>query len=336
VHLNRAQQAAPIWSDADWQRAIEQLEREIHQVTAAKHKLFEKLFQHHERQILQEVRTKATGPRSILAKKLAQMTTAAGEAAYGPVNMTAHKRVQFQVCLSDAEIEATTWSIADTDHVVNQLGREIYGITSKDQMRFTKEFSIQLVEFEAWWQAIGVHKLQKTIEQCVIHFRYPKIHPVSHISESLRRMGSGDNFTTNISERLHIGNVKEAYRSTNNINYIQQMLKHNDRCTGLDYMEETLSYLALQGWYDIDSAKVFNLLSATNTQRSTRRAHPLRLHHFQKEAFFRPISQQVHYLRETHVRSICSSIKLTSPGDASIDFGIPNIGQLFCTQIEDD
>jgi len=73
------------------------------------------------------------------------------------------------------------------------------------------------------------------------------MHLVSHISESIQQMGSGDNFTTNMSEWLHIGNVKEAYRSTNKVNYIQQLLKHNDRCTGLDYMEETLSYLALQG-----------------------------------------------------------------------------------------
>jgi hypothetical protein len=264
------------------------------------------------------------------------MKTAAEEEAYGAVNMTADKRVQFQVCLSDAEIEATTWSIADADRVVNQLEREIYGITSKDQMRFTKEFSIRLVEFEAWWQAIGVQELRKTIEQRVIHFGYPKMHLVSHISESIRRMGSGDNFTTDISERLHISNVKEAYRSTNKVNYIRQMLKHNDRCTGLDYMEETLSYLALQGWYDIDSAKVFNLLSAADKRRNTRRAHLLRLHHCLKEPFFRPVSQQVHHLRETHVRGVCRSIKLTSLRDASVDFGIPNFGQLFRTQIEDD
>jgi len=184
------------------------LEREIHQVTPAKRKHFNKLFQHHERQLLQEVGTKATGPRSIIAKKLAVMKTAAGEEAYGAVNMTADKRVQFQVCLSDAEIEATTWSIADTDRVVIQLEREIYGITLKDQMRFREEFSIRLVEFEAWWQAISVQELRKTIEQRVIHFGYPKMHLMSHISESIRRMGSGDNFTTDISERLHIGNVK--------------------------------------------------------------------------------------------------------------------------------
>jgi len=57
------------------------LEREIHQVTPAERKLFDKLFQHHERQLLQEVRTKAIGPRSIFAKKLAQRETAAEEGA---------------------------------------------------------------------------------------------------------------------------------------------------------------------------------------------------------------------------------------------------------------
>jgi hypothetical protein len=62
-------------------------------VTPAKRKLFDKLFQHHMRQQLQEVANKATGPRSIFAKKLAQMKTAAEEEAYGVVNMTANKRV---------------------------------------------------------------------------------------------------------------------------------------------------------------------------------------------------------------------------------------------------
>jgi hypothetical protein len=151
VRLNRARQTATIWSDADRQSAIERFEREIHQLTPANRKLFNKLLQHHERQLLQEVGNMATGPRSIFAKRLAQMKTSAEDEAYGAVNMAADKSVQFQVRLSDVEIEATTWSIADPDRVVNQLEREIYRITFKDQMRFTKEFSIRLVDFEAWW-----------------------------------------------------------------------------------------------------------------------------------------------------------------------------------------
>jgi hypothetical protein len=82
---------------------------------------------------------------------------------------------------------------------VNQLERETYGITSKDQMRFTKEFYICLVKFEVWWHAISVQVLGKTIKQHIIHFGYPKMHLVSHISESIQQMGSGNNFTTDIS-----------------------------------------------------------------------------------------------------------------------------------------
>jgi len=217
-------------------------------VTPAKCKLFDKLFERHERQLLQEVGTKATGPRSKFAKDLALMKAAAEDEAYGAANMTSNKRHQFQIYLSDAETEATTWSLADTERVTNQLEREIYGITSNEQKRFKTEFSIRLIEFEVWWETISIQAFRQSIEQRVIHFGYPKLHLVSHISESIRRMGSGDNITTDISERLHIANVKEAYRSTNKVNYIRQILKHNDQCTGLDYMEETLSYLALQGW----------------------------------------------------------------------------------------
>jgi len=336
VRLQIARQAATKWSEADCDRAIERLEREIHQMTPVKCKLFNKLFQHHERQLLQEVRTKATGPRSTFPKKLAQMKTAAEEEVYGAVNMTADKREEFQVHLSNAETEATTWSIANTDSIVSRLEREIYGITSNEQMRFKKEFTIRLIEFEAWWQAIGVQELRKTIEQRVVHFGYPKMHLVSHISESIRRMGSGDNFTTDISERLPIGNVKEAYRSSNKVNCTRQMLKHNDRSTGLDYMEETLPYLALQGWYDIDSAKIVNLLSPADKRRDTRRAHLLRLQHCQDEPLFRPASPQVLHLRETHVRGVCRSIKFNSLRDASEDFRISNFAQLFRAQIEED
>jgi len=48
VRLDSARQAATTWSDADWKRAIERLQREIHQVTPAKRKLCNRLFQRHE------------------------------------------------------------------------------------------------------------------------------------------------------------------------------------------------------------------------------------------------------------------------------------------------
>jgi len=114
------------------------------------------------------------------------------------------------------------------------------------------------------------------------------------------------------------------------------MLKHNDQGTGLDYMEETLSYLALKGWYNIDSAILFNLLSCTDNRQSTRRLHLLRLQTIEDEHIICPVSQLLYYLRETHLCGVCRSIKLTSLRDASEGFGIPNFGQLFRAQIEED
>jgi hypothetical protein len=67
--------------------------------------------------------------------------------------------------------------------------------------------------------------------------------------------------------------VKDIYQFTNNVNYSPQLLKYTDWSTGLAYIEETLSYLALQGWYDICSAKVFNLLSAADKWQNMCRAH---------------------------------------------------------------
>jgi hypothetical protein len=136
-----------------------QLQGEIHLGTTGKHIHFTELFQHHERQLLNEVGTKATGPRSVFAKKIAQRKTAPEKAAYRAANMTSDKRVQFRVCLSDTEIEATTWSITEMDRIVNPLKRVISGITSKHQMQFMKESSIHLVKFEAWWQAISIQEL---------------------------------------------------------------------------------------------------------------------------------------------------------------------------------
>jgi len=92
------------------------------------------------------------------------MTTAVKEEVYGAVNMTANKCVQFQLHLSYDETEATTWSIADSDHIVSQLERELYGITVDEEMRFKKKLSIRLIKFEAWWPEIGIQELWKSIE----------------------------------------------------------------------------------------------------------------------------------------------------------------------------
>jgi len=101
-------------------------------------------------------------------------------------------------------------------------------------------------------------------------------------------------------------------------------------------MEEILSDLAPQGSYNINSAIVFNLLSATDKWQSTHRAHLLHLHTIQDEPIIHPESQQVYHLREMHVRGGCRSFKLASLRFASEDFGITNFGQLFLAQTDED
>ena len=155
-------------------------------MTPAKRKLFDKSFQCHEQQVLHEVRTKATGPKSQFAKELALMKSAAEDEAYRPANMTTGKRLHFQVRLSDAETEATTGSLAVTEPVTNQPETEKYGITSNKEMRFKTKFYINLIDFEAWSVTIAIQELRKTIEWCLIHCGCPKMHLVSQISDSIR------------------------------------------------------------------------------------------------------------------------------------------------------
>jgi len=203
-------------------------------------------------------------------------------------------------------------------------------------MQFMQEFSIRMAEVKPWWQATGIQDLWETLEQHVIHFEYTKMYLVTHLAVSTQQICCGDNSITNISEHLHIGNVKKAYQSTKKVNCIQQMLKHNDWCTSLDYMEKTLSYLAIQCWYDIATTIVFNLLSGANKQWNIHRVHISWLQYCQGEPFFRPVSQQVHHLRETYVCAVCRILKLPLLRDVSAVVGDPNFGQLFRTKSADD
>jgi hypothetical protein len=99
------------------------------------------------------------------------MKIAAKEEVYWTANMNCNKQLQLQIPLSDTGTEAITWSLVDTERVTNHLDREIYGITSKEQKRFNKEFSIRLIAFQSRWVTIGIQELHKTFEQHVIYFR---------------------------------------------------------------------------------------------------------------------------------------------------------------------
>jgi hypothetical protein len=65
--------------------------------------------------------------------------------------MRADMQMQFPNLLSDAQTEAMTRSLVDLERVTNHLGRDVYGITSNEQMQFKKEVSLHWIELEAWW-----------------------------------------------------------------------------------------------------------------------------------------------------------------------------------------
>jgi len=125
VQLNGAHTGKTTWLDAHYRMAIAQLMLKIHQVTPVECSHCNQLVQHHERQWLQEVGTKTSGPRSIFAKNLALLKSAAKGKAYRAANMTTNKPLQYPKHLSDREPEAITWSFADTERVTYQLERHI-------------------------------------------------------------------------------------------------------------------------------------------------------------------------------------------------------------------
>jgi len=80
--------------------------------------------------------------------------------------------------------------------------------------------------------------------------------------------------TDDLSEWLHFGNENKIYQSSNNVSYIRLLLKHHDQFTYLGQMQETVSYLGLQDWYNMQSAIIFNIPSATDiVQNSPRVSH---------------------------------------------------------------
>ena len=84
---------------------------------------------------------------------------------------------------------------------------------------------------EEGWLRRRVEPEKEKLETAIYHFLFPKMHMLSHVSNSICRMGSPDNFSTHVSE-LHRENVKEAYCASNRVQYEEQMLWYNDRDTG--------------------------------------------------------------------------------------------------------
>jgi len=110
---------------------------------------------------------------------------------------------------------------------------------------------------------------KENLETAIYHFKFPNIHKLGHGSNSIRRIRSPDNLSTDISELLQIESVKEAYRASNRVEYERQMLWYNDRHTRIANMVQTLEHLALSQIFDHDTASVLGMQTQNERLLST-------------------------------------------------------------------
>jgi hypothetical protein len=70
------------------------------------------------------------------------------------------------------------------------------------------------------------------------HFNIPKFHSLNHYIDSIRYLGTTDNFNTELFERLHIDFAKEGWRASNKRNHFPQMIKwlsRKEKISSFDY-----------------------------------------------------------------------------------------------------
>jgi hypothetical protein len=106
-------------------------------------------------------------------------------------------------------------------------------------------------------------------------FNFPKLHLLSHLTDHVRQHGSCDSWTTDVSEGLHMS-LKDAYRATNRVNFIPQLLAYLDADMGMSMMRLSLKHLALNGFYVQESARILDLLPPPIKLLNTRRARQKR------------------------------------------------------------
>jgi len=209
---------------------------------------YRKLFHLYDWQQWHEVGTTALSLRGIFAKKPDQMDSAIADEVYWMANMVPNKHVEYQIHLSNAETEATSWSITDMHYITEYLVRERSSITSNIPKQFKNEWSIFSIQIEASRKCIIIYMLWEAVYPQAIYFSYPMTHLVNNISDSIMWMGTGDNCIPDISKQLYISNVKEVYWSSNIVNSLLHILKINNQYTCLDCLGKTQSYIVHHGF----------------------------------------------------------------------------------------
>ena len=88
-----------------------------------------------------------------------------------------------------------------------------------------------LVHARSYLKKFDLYKRVFTKAGCNLNL--PKIHSLQHYEERIIMFGTPDNFDTEYTEHQHITDAKDAYKKTNKVNPISQMVKYIQHQTAL-------------------------------------------------------------------------------------------------------
>jgi hypothetical protein len=329
VHLKEEQLRATTWNAEERATTMVRLEAELYGASTDQLARFGQLFKEAQDRLELKLRPEASrGPTSKFARELERERHAIMTAVFGASKVTVAAKREFERRLLEAEKAATHWSEERQQEVARCLEIEVYGASHAAQAAFRHAMTEKRLKYDQEWDSRKGPNLRKQLTLQFYHFGKPKMHLLCHYREFITRMGAPDNFSTEISELLHISNVKEAYRASNGVNFMLQLLQHNDRYTAMDYMEHTLRWLALYGWYVEESAVVLNMMTGREKRQMTRCARQKRILAGESEPLIRPSTQP---LRQFKLSTICArsrSFKRISLAEAAATFNIPTLPSL--------
>jgi hypothetical protein len=117
----------------------------------------------------------------------------------GAVRFTCAEQ-EFDELLDQAHHSAIHLSDAKRLQIVQQLEREIFGVTESAQFQYKAALSEKMHKFDEDWVSRKGPAMRSRLEDQFYHFAKPKMHLLSHYKSSIIRMGAPDNFSTDISE----------------------------------------------------------------------------------------------------------------------------------------
>ncbi|KAJ3754466.1 hypothetical protein EV360DRAFT_86807 [Lentinula raphanica] len=95
------------------------------------------------------------------------------------------------------------------------------------------------------------------------HFKIPKFHSLLHYVDSIKWLGTTDNYNTEAFERLHIDLTKEGWHASNKRDYFPQMLSFISR------QEKVLSFDFYKSWTSNNQESTEQLEASDSKQKSS-------------------------------------------------------------------